>query len=222
MKKITFILLVMSQINIAQTNAVEFAGYNKYEKENETLRSNPDNHDNIVLMGDSITEFWKVNSPDFFTQHNLIDRGYSGQTTSQMLLRFRQDVIELKPKKVVILAGINDIAENAGPISVAQIFSNIQSMCDLAKANKIKVVLCTLVPANRFPWREGINPVSKVAELNALITQFAQKNNIPLVDYFSSMKDNQSGLQAAYGDDGVHPNKVGYQVMEKLLMAVLK
>ena len=216
-----FILLFASSL-IAQTKVSDFVDYQKYDSENKMIMLESNFQGKTVLMGDSITEFWKVNDPQFFEQNQLIDRGISGQTTSQMLLRFRQDVIALQPKSVVILAGINDIAQNAGPISVPQIFDNIKSMVDLAKANKIQPILCLLVPANRFPWRPEIIPTEKVTELNALIQNYALKNALPLVDYYTPLKDSDSGLAKKYGEDGVHPNLEGYKVMEKTLMAVLK
>jgi lysophospholipase L1-like esterase len=192
----------------------------KYAAENNSLKfTNSSN--SIVYMGDSITEFWKVNDPIFFTSNNFINRGISGQTTSQILLRFRQDVIELKPSTVVILAGINDIAENTGPITINAIFGNIVSMVELAKANKIRVVLCSILPANHFYWNLKSEPADKVVVLNKLVKSYANKNKIPYVDYFSVMVDENKGLDKKYGDDGVHPNLEGYKLMEKLIMEVL-
>ena len=136
-----------------------------------------------------------------------------------MLLRFRQDVVELHPSMVVILAGINDIAENTGPISLEQTFGNIASMAEIAVANKIKVVLCSVLPAYDFPWRRGMNPAPKVIQLNAMLKVYAEKNNMVYVDYFSAMVDDRGGLDKKYTNDEVHPTLVGYQVMEPLLKA---
>lgn len=198
----------------------DWANLKKYATENKQLmqlhNANP-----IVLMGDSITEFWKVNDKDFFTSNNLINRGISGQTTPQMLLRFRQDVIDLKPSKVIILAGINDIAENTGPISLETVFSNIVSMVELAKASKIKVVLCSVLPSNKFNWNPKIEPADKIVALNKMIKTYTLKNKIPFVDYYSSMVDANKGLDIKYGEDGVHPNLNGYKLMESLLLTVL-
>jgi lysophospholipase L1-like esterase len=198
----------------------DWANLKKYATENKQLIqlhiANP-----IVLMGDSITEFWKLNDEAFFTSNNLINRGISGQTTPQMLLRFRQDVIDLKPSKVVILAGINDIAENTSPISLEGIFGNIVSMVELAKANNIKVVLCSVLPSNKFNWNPKIEPADKVIALNRLIKGYASKNKISFVDYYSSMVDVNKGLDIKYGEDGVHPNLNGYKLMESLLLKVL-
>ena len=198
----------------------DWANLKKYATENKQLMQ-LQNANPIVLMGDSITEFWKVNDADFFTSNNLINRGISGQTTPQMLLRFRQDVIDLKPSKVVILAGINDIAENTGPISLETVFGNIVSMIELAKINKIKVALCSALPSNKFNWNPKIEPADKVLELNEMIKTYALKNKISFVDYYSSMVDENKGLDIKYGEDGVHPNLNGYKLMESLLLKVL-
>ncbi|MFM2231008.1 MAG: hypothetical protein RL607_2266 [Bacteroidota bacterium] len=221
MKKISYFFCIISTSIFAQVNITQFVDFQKYQSENKTLLMQESQSRKTVLLGDSITEFWKVNDPNFFTQNNLIDRGISGQTTTQMLLRFRQDVIDLKPQTVVILAGVNDIAQNAGPIEVSQIFDNLKSMVDLAKANHIQPILCLVVPANRFPWRPEIIPMEKISQLNSLIKNYAISNKIQLVDYFTPLKDAELGLDAKYGDDGVHPNLAGYKVMEKALLAVL-
>lgn len=199
----------------------DWANLKKYTTENKQLIQ-LQNTNSIVLLGDSITEFWKVNDKDFFNSNNLINRGISGQTTPQMLFRFQQDVIDLKPSKVVILAGINDIAENTGPIPIQAVYDNIVSMVELAKANKIKVILCTVLPANSFYWNQNIQPADKVIKLNKLIKFYALKNKIPFVDYYSNMVDSNKGLDIKYGEDGVHPNLNGYKLMESLLLNVLK
>jgi lysophospholipase L1-like esterase len=197
----------------------DWANLNKYEFENKSCKLSSES---TVFMGDSITEFWKINDPDFFTSNDFIDRGISGQTTPQMLLRFRQDVIDLKPLKVVILAGINDIAENTGPISIEQIMGNIISMVELAQANKIKVIVCSVLPANKFNWNPKLQPADKVIQLNQLIATHAAKHKITFVDYYTALVDENKGLQKKFGDDGVHPNLEGYKVMEELLLRFLK
>ena len=166
MKKsiLTLALILMSTLFFAQ----DFANYSRYEKDNVKVKSQ-NTVPNAVFMRDSITEGWGNNDPKFFTDNNFVGRGISGQTTSQMLLRFREDVINLHPKKVVILAGTNDIAENNGPISLEKIFGNIVSMVELAKANKIKVVICSVLPAYDFPWRKGLEPANKVIALNKML-----------------------------------------------------
>lgn len=223
MKKLIYTIIFLPLFTLygqEDTMKKDWANLKKYATENTMLLQEP-NTKPIVLMGDSITEFWKVNDGYFFKSNNLIDRGISGQTTPQILLRFRQDVIELNPSKVVILAGINDIAENTGPISLEAVFGNIVSMVELAKANKIKVVLCAVLPSNKFYWNPKIEPADKVIALNKMIKTYALKNKIPFVDYFSEMVDNEKGLDKKYGDDGVHPNLNGYKLMETLLLKVL-
>ena len=168
-------------------------------------------------MGNSITEDWKSLSPNFFLDNNYVNRGIGGETSTQMLLRFRSDVINLKPSAVVILAGINDIAENQGPISIPDIARNIFFMSQLASENNIKVILCSVLPAYDFPWRPGLNPKDKVISLNDLIQKHAQEKSFEYVDYFSSMVDERKGLIKEYGNDEVHPNLEGYRVMESII-----
>jgi lysophospholipase L1-like esterase len=185
----------------------------RYRSENAELKP-VDNR--VVFMGNSITDFWIKLSPDFFSKRNYVDRGISGQTTPQMLIRFRQDVIDLNPKVVVILAGINDIAGNTGPSSLKMIEDNITSMSQLAKANGIKVVLSSVLPALAFPWRPEINPVDKIIDLNKWIKEYAHKNKFIYLDYYTPMVDERKGLNAAFTNDGVHPTIAGYKVMEPL------
>lgn len=167
-------------------------------------------------MGNSITDFWYNNDSSFFLKNNYIDRGISGQTTSQMLVRFRKDVIDLQPKAVIILAGTNDIAQNTGYISLENIFGNIVSMAELARAHHIKVILCSLTPAFDYPWRRGMEPNSKIPQLNAMIKGYAKRNKMMYVDYFSAMTDGQNGMRKNLSKDGVHPTLEGYKIMEGL------
>jgi len=173
-------------------------------------------------MGNSITDNWLAFHPEFFLERPYINRGISGQTTSQMLLRFNQDVINLKPSVVIILAGINDIAQNTGPISVEKIAENIETMAELATRNNIKVVLCSVLPANVIPWRLDIKPAEKVISLNKLIKAYAKANNFVYVDYYSAMVNDAKGLRNDLGLDAVHPNKNGYLIMEPILEKQLK
>ena len=198
-----------------KTNALEWSNFNKYKVQNEALATSKCNN-RVVFIGDSITEFWNTADPSFFSEQNYINRGISGQTSPQMLLRFRADVIALQPDVVHILAGVNDIAGNTGPTSIAMIAGNIFSMAELANSNSIKVILCSVLPAYDFPWSPNQNPSEKIIALNKLIKAYALEHNMEYVDYFTTMKDNRNGLQAAYSGDGVHPNKVGYQVMARL------
>lgn len=204
----------MAQTNQAQN---DWANFSRYAAANKALLPPEKGEQRVVFMGNSITEGWLQENNSFFLQHGYINRGISGQTTSQMLVRFRADVIELKPAAVVILAGTNDIAQNNGPISIENIFGNIVSMVELARANHIRVVICSVVPAIDYPWKKGLNPAPKIVQLNELLRSYCGKNRIVYVDYHSAMKNEQDGLKTGLGDDGVHPNLSGYQIMEPLV-----
>jgi lysophospholipase L1-like esterase len=197
-------------------SAQDWPNIKRYEEANSKVTAPVVGEKRVVYMGDSITDFWINNDSTFFASNNYYDRGISGQTTGQMLLRFREDVINLKPAVVVILAGINDIAENNGPSKLEDVAGNIISMAELAKANHIKVVLSSVLPAAAFPWRPAINPVEKVKALNDMLAVYAKKNNIVYLDYFTAMADDKRGLPVALSKDGVHPNLAGYKVMAPL------
>lgn len=200
----------------------DWPNLNRYKEENSKVQVlNAKNYSRVVFIGNSITEGWLNKRPDFFSSNKYINRGISGQTTPQMLLRFRQDVIALKPAVVVILAGINDIAENTGPYSAEATAGNIFSMCELAKQNDIKVIICSVLPATDFPWRRGLEPAQKVIGLNKTIKEYAAKNKLFYVDYFSAMVNEKSGLKEELGTDGVHPNEAGYAVMEPILQRAI-
>jgi acyl-CoA thioesterase-1 len=174
----------------------------------------------VVFMGDSITEGWKNSRPDFF-RGDRIDRGISGQTTSQMLGRFYADVIALHPAVVHILAGTNDIAGNGGPTSLDAIENNLRSMVELAQAHRIRVILGTVLPAARFGWRPNIDPVSPIRALNVWIRSYARNRGTALVDYYALLDNGQHGLALADSGDGVHPSAAGYAKMEAALTAKL-
>jgi acyl-CoA thioesterase I len=177
----------------------------------------------VVFMGDSITEGWHFEGPDgSFPGKPYINRGISGQTSPQMVLRFRQDVIELQPKVVVILAGTNDIAGNTGPMTLEQTEDNLASMSDLATANHIRVVLCSVLPAYDFGWHPGLEPAPKIVALNAWIKSYAAEKGYVYVDYHSAMKDQRDGLPPALSKDGVHPMPGGYAVMAPLVETGIK
>ena len=176
----------------------------------------------VVFMGNSITEGWKIADPDFFSTNPFINRGIGGQTTPQMLVRFRQDVIELNPKVVVILAGINDIAQNTGPMELEETFGNIVSMAQLAKASNIKVIISSLLPANIFPWHPEIYPADEVIRLNMMLKTYCLKSKITYLDYYSSMVDGDKGLKKEYTTDGVHCTVEGYKHMETRVQDAIK
>lgn len=171
-----------------------------------------------VLMGNSITDNWAKFHPEFFAENNFVGRGISGQVTSQMLCRFQSDVIALRPKMVIIMAGTNDIAQNNGYISHEHILQNIQSMCELAKQNKIRPVLCSCLPAAAFKWRPEMKPAEDIKRLNEMIKAYAKANKIKYIDYHSALVDEHGGLPKKYAADGVHPNMDGYAIMEQILL----
>ena len=218
MKNIFFIYILTSLVILSNhVNAQMMINLNKYKEENSSLGLPKQGENRIVFMGNSITEGWKSLSPNFFLDNNYVNRGIGGETSTQMLLRFRSDVINLKPSAVVILAGINDIAENQGPISIPDIARNIFFMSQLASDNNIKVILCSVLPAYDFTCRPGLNPKDKGISLNDLIQKHAQEKSFEYVDYFSSMVDERKGLIKEYGNDEVHPNLEGYRVMESII-----
>lgn len=214
--KLIYSILFLSIVMGGKVQAQDWPSLNKYQNENANLKPIAPGDKRIVFMGDSITEFWSVTDSEYFAGKPYVNRGISGQTTPQMLIRFRADVIALKPAIVVILAGINDIAGNTGPATLDMIANNIFSMAELAKANHIKVILCSVLPAYNFSWKPNQNPAEKVVALNKMIKNYADANGILYLDYFSTMKDERNGLKTAYSEDGVHPNKLGYQVMAPL------
>jgi len=200
----------------------DWANLERYREDNENIGL-PDHGENrIVFMGNSITQGWGRLDTGFFKGKPYINRGISGQTTPQMLVRFRPDVIELKPKVVVILAGTNDIAGNTGPMTIDQIFGNIVSMAELARANGIQAVLSSVLPAFDYPWRKGLEPAGKIAALNDLIKDYAEKNGHIYLNYYTAMVDERMGLKEEYTYDGVHPNEKGYMVMAPLAVKAIE
>lgn len=196
----------------------DWAQFGRYAEANKSVQTPT----RVVFMGNSITDGWWNTDSLFFKNNRYIGRGIGGQTTAQMLVRFRADVINLQPKAVVILAGTNDIAQNNGYISPENILGNIISMAELAKANNIDVVLCSILPAYEYSWRKGLEPAGKIIALNKMIKEYADKNNLTYVDYHSAMKDECNGLPEKYSKDGVHPTMDGYVIMEKLISAALE
>jgi lysophospholipase L1-like esterase len=200
----------------------DWAYLEKYVLANQHLLKLPNNGNRIVFIGDSITEFWERHDSIFFSQNKYINRGISSQTSSQILERFQNDVIDLEPKWVIILAGINDIAENNGPISIEDIMNNIVSMVEKALKNNIEVVLCSILPASNFYWNPKIKPIEKIKQLNILIEAYCLTEKIKFVDYYTPMVDEYFGLDKKFTDDGVHPNLNGYLKMKTILESYLK
>ena len=201
--------------------AQDWGGLQRFAAANAALAAPADGQPRVVLMGDSITEIWPDRHPVFFEETGYIGRGISGQVSAQMLVRFRQDVIDLKPNVVVINAGTNDVAENQGPYDEDFTIGNIISMTELARANDIAVVLTSVLPAAAFRWRPAISDAAdKIASLNTRIRTYAAEQGIPYVDYYSALvvDDSSRALNPAYSNDGVHPVAAGYVVMEPLLL----
>lgn len=219
MKKLNSIACILCLLFIStqhtQAQKKEFANLKRYQEVNNKLTKPAKGETRVVFMGNSITDGWPES---FFESRPYFNRGISGQTTPQMLIRFRQDVINLKPKVVVILAGTNDLAGNTGPATLEMITDNIVSMCELAQSNNIKVILCSVLPATIFPWRKDVpNPADKIIELNRQLKNYAHKNGHIYLDYHSAMANKEKGLKEEYANDAVHPNKEGYTVMIELV-----
>ena len=203
----------------------DWANLQKYRAANASLTAPAKNEARVVFMGNSITEGWAPRFATSFPGKPYIGRGISGQTTPQMLLRFRQDVIALQPSVVVILAGTNDIAGNTGPSTLGMIEDNIASMAELARANGIRVVLCSVLPVYDYPWKPGLIPAPKIVALNMWIKEYAKSHGDVYADFHSAMADARQGLPANLAADGVHPTDEGYAMMapivEKAIAAAL-
>ncbi|MBI6120860.1 SGNH/GDSL hydrolase family protein [Salegentibacter maritimus] len=223
MKNLFIISLVLLFSNLLNAQKKEYqdlmeqdwANLKKYATQNRKLMKTQ-SYPKVVFMGNSITEGWVNAQPDFFSENNYLGRGIGGQTTPQMLIRFMPDVVKLKPKAVVILAGTNDIAGNTGFSSVEMITNNIEAMAQLGKANNIKVILTSILPVYDYPWRPGLQPVKKIAEINSWMKKYAAENQHTYLDLFSVLKDEKEGLPKKYSKDGVHPNLAGYKLMAPL------
>ena len=216
-----FLILALSPMSNAIC-AQDWAGLNHFAQANAKLETPKKGEDRVVFMGNSITIGWLNARPEFFKGKPYINRGISGQTTPQMLLRFRQDVIDLKPKVVVLLAGTNDIAGNTGLSSFEMIMNNIKSMSELAVSNKINVVLSSVLPAYDYPWRPGLEPNIKIPKLNEMIKAYAKEKGHIYLDYFSVMADERNGLPKKYAKDEVHPTQKGYEIMEPLVTIAIQ
>lgn len=217
MKKVrwTSIILLIACFQLS-LHAQDWADLNRFREQNARLGLPQEGDQRVVFMGNSITEGWPQHDPVFFANKDYINRGISGQTTPQMLLRFRADVIDLKPKVVLILAGTNDIAGNTGPMTLTEIRDNIISMSELARMHDIEVIICSVLPAFDYEWRPGLEPNIKIPKLNGMLKSYAEANGIIYLDYFSVMADDRNGLPKELADDGVHPTTEGYMIMKEL------
>ncbi len=197
----------------------DWAGLGHYTAENATLPK--DTTGRVVFYGDSITDSWGRSLGTFFPGKPYINRGISGQTTPQMVVRFRQDVVNLHPAAVVILAGTNDIAGNTGPETPEMIEDNFKSMADLAKANGIRVIVSSILPVADYPWKPGLQPAPKIQSLNSWIAGYCVTHGLTYLDYYTAMADENGGMKPGISSDGVHPNAAGYAIMEPLAQAAI-
>jgi len=193
-----------------------------YRDQNKILNNSEKNKNQVVFMGDSITEGWSNFYPEFFKRNNFINRGISGQTTPQMLIRFKPDVVDLSPRAVIILGGTNDIAGNTGPSTTKMITDNIFSMAEIGTKNNIPVFLSSVLPVYKYIWNLSIeNPSKKILKLNEKINGYAKSNDLVYIDYYSSMVDERGGLKKEFSGDGVHPNKDGYDIMSNIVSSAI-
>ena len=199
----------------------DWAALRRYRKDNATLSDPVAGEQRVVFMGDSITEAWAEYFGALFPGKPYLGRGISGQTTPQMVLRFRQDVIALKPRVVVILGGTNDIAGNTGPSTLGMIEDNLESMVEMARANGIKVVLVSVLPVFDYPWRPGLEPAPKIVALNAWMKRYSAGHGAVFLDLHAAMTDERQGMRREFSEDGVHPNESGYRAMAPLVKAAI-
>lgn len=212
--------LVLSQS--APPSAAEFANLARFQKENAALRAPGQGEQRVVFFGNSITEGWTRHFGTLFPGQPYIGRGISGQTTAQMVLRFRQDVVALKPAAVVILAGTNDIAGNTGPATLDDIQSNLAAMTEIAQANGIEVLLCSVLPVFDYPWKPGLRPAPKIVALNAWLKQYAATRGATFVDYHTRFADERQGMRPEHATDGVHPTDEGYRIMAGIVEPLIR
>jgi lysophospholipase L1-like esterase len=223
LKYLLFLAAVALNVQTASAQKHDFAWWYRFEGNNKEIGLPAKGEKRVILFGNSITEYWPYKRGEWFKENNIIGRGIGGQTTYQFMLRFYDDVINLKPKVVVINGAINDIAENTGPYNEDHTFENICSMVEMARQNKITVVLASVLPAHAFNWHPGIeDPMGKVRRLNARIKAYAEANKIIYVDYFSAMVSaDGTRMQEDLADDGVHPTEKGYKIMEAMILPII-
>ncbi len=213
--------LTPQQVEGMQHKLADWPQLARYREENSKLRAPASGEQRVVFYGDSITDGWGRLHGKFFPDMPWINRGISGQTTPQMLVRFRRDVLELHPEAVVILAGINDIAGNTGAESLNAVEDNFRSMVALAKSAHVRVVLSSVLPAARFPWHPGVDPRAEVAALNTWLQQFAGEQHLAYLNYFPALVGPDEGMKPGMSIDGIHPTDAGYAVMEPLARAAV-
>ncbi|MFZ9030023.1 MAG: SGNH/GDSL hydrolase family protein [Robiginitalea sp.] len=208
--------MFFSLLSTGAAQSQDWSNLQHYKAENAALPDPLPGEERVVFIGNSITIGWLHAVPEFFEGKPYVNRGISGQTTPQMLLRFRQDVIDLKPGVVLILAGTNDIAENTGPMTLDQILDNLKSMAELALANGIEPVMCSVLPARDYPWSPGLRPDEKIPRLNEMVKAFSKERELVYLDYFSLLANDNNGLDKSLAEDGVHPTPKAYRLMGTL------
>ena len=202
--------------------AQDWPNLNRFREANAQLAAPAKGEKRVVFMGNSITEGWIRTHPDFFKANPYVNRGISGQTTPQMLVRFHQDVVDLQPEAVVILAGTNDIAGNTGPSTLKMIMDNLKAMAEIAEANDIEVILCSVLPVKHYNWRPEVEATQQVVDLNKMIKEYCKEEKITYLDYFSAMATPENFMIPEYTTDEVHVTPKGYDLMEQMVQEAIK
>ncbi len=221
MKKTAFIIIILTMW-FSGYSQQDWFGFNRYRAANDSIIAN-DAFPDVVFMGNSITENWAYFHPDFFSGNHFCGRGISGQTSAQMLVRFTADVIDLRPKAVVIMAGTNDVAHNNYWVAPNKVVDNIVAMCELARANNIIPIISSIPPCSEFPWKKEIqHPGQTIVEINQSLRAYAEANEIVYVDYHSALADDKLGIPKSLSEDGCHPNPDTYYTMEEIVLKAIR